>query len=119
MASGRSHDLGVDDGAHLPGDDQRKIAGIEGIARDITEQRNAADAVRTSRNQLRLIADSVPALILYVDRDLKIRFANREAAEWFARDIDELVDADIAAVSNDVWVEWLQSHWEAALKGEM
>ena len=95
------------------------LAGIEGIARDTTEQRDAAEAVRRSHNQLRLVADSVPALILYVDRGLTIRFANREAANWLARDIGDLVGSDLETVMDTAWVERIRTYWDAALTGEM
>ncbi|WP_146177420.1 PAS domain S-box protein [Breoghania corrubedonensis] len=105
--------------ARIYRDDDGNIAGIEGIARDITEQRAAAEAVRRSHNQLRLVSDSVPALILYVDDVLKIRFANREAAKWLARDVEEIVGSDIDTVMDKTWVDRIRPHWEAALIGEL
>ena len=98
--------------------DDGDIAGIEGIARDITEQRTAAETVRSSRNQLRLVADSVPAAILYVDRDLIIRFANREAGQWLKQDVDDLVGTHLDAFSNEAWVERMRALWDTVLAGQ-
>ena len=113
------HGVWISTTARIYRDDDGNLAGIEGIARDITEQRAAAEAVQRSHNQLRLVADSVPALILYVDRDLKIRFANREAGKWLARDIDDMVGRDIDRVMDKAWVDRIRMHWDAALIGEM
>ncbi len=112
------HVVWVSTTARIYRDEEGGIAGIEGIARDITAKRRAADAIRSSRNQLRLVADSVPALIMFADRDLKIRFANRTLAEWMGRNVDGLVGARLQSLMTQEWAEWMQPHWDAVLAGE-
>ncbi|WP_321333531.1 PAS domain S-box protein [Breoghania sp.] len=112
------HVVWVSTTARIYRDEEGGIAGIEGIARDITAQRRAADAVRSSRNQLRLVADSVPALIMFVDRDLKIRFANRTVGEWVGRSLAGLIGAQLQSIIKREWIERMQPHWDAVLAGE-
>jgi len=50
------------------------------------------DALRASREQLRLVADNVPAQLSYVDPDGIIRFASRTMLEAFGRTPDQMVD---------------------------
>jgi PAS domain S-box-containing protein len=42
-------------------------------------------------HRLRLVTDSVGVPILYVDRQLKIRFANQPFADWIGINYDDLL----------------------------
>lgn len=73
---------------------------------DVTEQRRSERIIREhaeqleqrveertaelhrSRDQLRLITDSIPALVAYVDSGRRYRYANRGYREWFGLDLD-------------------------------
>ncbi|WP_321345017.1 PAS domain S-box protein [Breoghania sp.] len=112
------HVVWVSTTARIYRDEEGGIAGIEGIARDITAQRQAADAIRSSRNQLRLVADSVPALITFADRDLKIRFANRTVGEWVGRNVDGLVGVQLETLMSPEWTERMRPYLDAVLAGE-
>jgi diguanylate cyclase (GGDEF)-like protein/PAS domain S-box-containing protein len=50
---------------------------------DVTELAAARARLAESDEWLRTIADNVPALIAYVDTDLRYRFANERYREWF------------------------------------
>src|SRR5687768_15865171 len=43
----------------------------------------AEAALRESEERMRLVANNVPALISYVDRDQRYRFSNRTYDDWF------------------------------------
>ena len=60
-----------------------------------------ADALRRSEARLRLIIDSIPALIAYVGRDETYQFANKGYAEWFDLEKDTIVGRTIADVFGD------------------
>lgn len=47
---------------------------------------------------LNLVADTVPALISYIDRDLVYRFANRRYARWFNYPSEKMVGAHLRDV---------------------
>jgi diguanylate cyclase (GGDEF)-like protein/PAS domain S-box-containing protein len=53
------------------------------MRRSSARQEKAEAALRESEERLRLIADNVPALISYVDRDQRYRFSNRTYDDWF------------------------------------
>ncbi|MFS2021460.1 diguanylate cyclase domain-containing protein, partial [Massilia sp. CT11-108] len=51
--------------------------------KDVTELDASRARLAESGEWLRTIADNVPALIAYVDTDLRYRFANERYREWF------------------------------------
>jgi PAS domain S-box-containing protein len=55
--------------------------------------------VQATERQLRLVADNLPALVSYVDTDLRYRFVNRRYAEWFGRSSDELLNQRVIDVN--------------------
>ncbi|NCC51049.1 MAG: PAS domain S-box protein [Spartobacteria bacterium] len=58
------------------------MAGLEGIARQIAEgldRIQAREALQESENKLRLILDSSPDVIVQLDRDLRVMWANKTA----------------------------------------
>ncbi|KHK53646.1 diguanylate cyclase [Ralstonia sp. A12] len=66
------------------------------IANESLERRR--DALRASREQLRLVADNVPAQLSYVDPDGIVRFASRTLLEAFGRTQDEMVDRHVSEI---------------------
>ena len=53
------------------------------MRRSTRRQVEAEGALRESEERLRLIANNVPALISYVDREQRFRFSNRTYDDWF------------------------------------
>jgi diguanylate cyclase (GGDEF)-like protein/PAS domain S-box-containing protein len=64
-----------------------------------TEEAEAA--LRESEERLRLIANNVPALISYVDRDQRYRFSNRTYNDWFGIAHDRMQGCTIAEIFGD------------------
>jgi PAS domain S-box-containing protein len=58
---------------------------------DVTSTVLAEKALKKSEEQLRLITESLPVLISYVDKDLYYRFVNKAYSEWFKKDKDEII----------------------------
>ncbi|MFX5522315.1 PAS domain S-box protein, partial [Acinetobacter baumannii] len=56
------------------------------------------DALRASREQLRLVADNVPAQLSYVDPDGVVRFASRTLLEAFGRTQDQMIDRHVSEI---------------------
>jgi PAS domain-containing protein len=58
---------------------------------------------RASETQLWLITNAVPALISYIDADLRYRFNNRTYESWFGLPVAEISGRHV----RDVWVRRL------------
>jgi diguanylate cyclase (GGDEF)-like protein/PAS domain S-box-containing protein len=53
------------------------------MRRSTQRQEKAEAALRESEERLRLVANNVPALISYIDREQRYRFSNRTYDDWF------------------------------------
>jgi len=58
------------------------VAGFYVLAMDISERKEAELAQAASEQRLRLIADNLPVLICYIDRNHRLGFANATFRDW-------------------------------------
>ena len=88
------------------------------IHRHQTGRYIAERAVRASEAQLRLITDSVPALIGYVNREGRLLFHNRAFERWFGH-APETIHADsLRGLFGEESYRTMQPHVETVLGGE-
>ena len=92
--------------------------GITAILSDVTELVQAQRAARDESEKLRIIADTVPALIAYCDTDLRYQFANKTAQEWHGQPHDSLVGKVMPGVINQGEKVSLRPHIAFALAGQ-
>lgn len=78
---------------------------------------NTRDDDDVDAHRLRLIADDLPALICYVDRDRRYRYNNRAYLEWFGYRPEQLYGRHIAEVIGDAAYATVRPHIDAALEG--
>ena len=71
-----------------------------------------------SENQLRLMADSLPALISYVDSEHRYRFNNKAYEEWFGQPRSEILGRHVREVLGEPTYQRIRRHVEATLSGE-
>jgi len=77
-----------------------------------------AEAARSeSEERLRLIADNVPALISYVDREQRYVFANRTYGDWFGLEHEKMRGRTIAEVFGEEVCARIRPHIERVLAG--
>src|SRR5687767_8098465 len=83
-------------------------------------QRTAAaeEALRESEERLRLIANNVPALISYVDRELRYRYSNRTYGDWFGIDQEQMHGRTVAEVFGDEAYAGMRQFIDKVLEGE-
>ena len=95
-----------------------EFAGFIGVGDDITEAKKAEVALRDSEAQIRLIADSLPVLISFVDRDGRYRFVNAAYQDWVGMPRAEILGRTIPEViGEDSW-RTLKPYVDRALAGE-
>lgn len=81
--------------------------------------RKQDDSLRDSENQIRLITDSLPVYIAYVDFDLKYKFINRAYEAWLGKSRDEVIDKPISQVINKESYEVKAPYIRKVLTGEV
>ncbi len=85
--------------------------------RDLTALRQWEAAVVESEQQMRLMADSLPAFVAYVDRDLRYRFVNRVAEEWHGLSDGEIVGRRVEEVVGHDLYATMEPRIEQVLAG--
>lgn len=78
----------------------------------------AEEALRESEERLRLVANNVPALISYLDRDQRFRFSNRTYDDWFGITQERMLGRSVAEVFGDEPAGRMQPHIQRVLSGE-
>ncbi|MBY4675872.1 hybrid sensor histidine kinase/response regulator [Marinobacterium arenosum] len=85
---------------------------------DITERHQHAEALRESERWIRLITDHVPALIAYVDDQLRFSFTNQVYDDWYGWPRGALNGRTIRQVHGEAQFEKLRPYMARALAGE-
>lgn len=88
------------------------------IRSDITEMKRHQARVEESEQQLMVIADTIPALIAFIDRDYRLRFANAAHAAWYATTEAALLGRHLSEVVGQESFEHYRPHIERVLAGE-
>ena len=99
-------------------DAKGRIVGASKVARDITERRRITEALQEQELQLTAITDATPALISYVDAELRYLFVNRQYEAWFGRARQEILGQRMDILLGEGAMEMLRPHVDAALRGE-
>jgi diguanylate cyclase (GGDEF)-like protein/PAS domain S-box-containing protein len=76
--------------------------------------REKSDSERT----LRLVVDTVPALMAYWNRDLRCKFANRAHESWYGMKAEDLVGMHMEELIGPVRFAVNKPHIDAALNGQ-
>jgi PAS domain S-box-containing protein len=82
------------------------------------EGKQTEEILRSNENQLRLITDTVPLLVSYVDREHRYRFVNRTYTEWFGRSREEVIGKHLSEVLGQAAYQTILPEVEKVLSGE-
>ncbi|WP_224242007.1 PAS domain-containing protein [Hyalangium gracile] len=95
-----------------------------GTQRDVTEQTLARMALESSQEearhhawQLRVITDSLPALVTYIDRDERVLFCNQTHETWFGLKPEQLMGKTVREIFLDQYAR-VRDWTRRALDGE-
>ena len=94
-----------------------EFLGYRGSGSEVTRAVKAEQAVKESEEQLRLVTDSLPVLIIYVDRDERILFANRTCCEWHAKAREDIVGHSLGSLLGERHRTYA-AHIDAVSSGE-
>jgi diguanylate cyclase (GGDEF)-like protein/PAS domain S-box-containing protein len=78
----------------------------------------AEAALRESEERMRLVADNVPALISYVDREQRYRFSNRTYDDWFGIAHEQMPGRTVAEVFGEDAYARMRPDIERCIAGE-
>jgi len=81
------------------------------------EQTKAEAARRESEHRLRMITDNTPALISYVDSELRYRYANATYGEWFGVTPERMLGRTMREVLGESGYASREPHIHEALAG--
>ncbi|MDX1991071.1 MAG: ATP-binding protein [bacterium] len=98
---------------------QQNETALQNARDDLEQQVKARTAALTrSEHELRLITDSLPVLISYVDTAKRYQFNNRTHEEWFHQPSDSLQGKQMWEVFGEDAYQVLEPYIERALRGE-
>ncbi|MCK5273193.1 MAG: PAS domain S-box protein, partial [Alphaproteobacteria bacterium] len=88
-----------------------------GTVQDITSLRQTEEALRDNERQLRTITDNLPAFIAYTDKDQRLQFANKTAAEWYGNRKEDLIGKSASELLSKEAYEQVKHRFEEVLSG--
>jgi len=95
-----------------------RVSGLYGMVLDITERRRAEQRLSESEARLRTITDNVPALITYVDTELRFQFCNPVFEAWTGIKVADALGKRMQDVLPPKVMALRQRQIERALRGE-
>lgn len=92
--------------------------GYIGSVIDITERKLAEEKLKASENQLRVVTDSIPALISYIDSDFRYHFVNKIYTDWFGVKPEDIIGKRVADVIGEKAFRLILPNLKRVLDGE-
>ncbi|MEG3848032.1 AAA family ATPase, partial [Microcoleus sp. herbarium19] len=80
--------------------------------------RDVCDELRLREQELRLIADALPALIGYVDANQRYQFVNRTYEVWFSRSRDEILGNFVHELLGEIVYQRVEPYINQAFEGQ-
>lgn len=98
-------------------DGDGRFKGYRGVGSDITARKRAEQALRDSVQELRMFADSIPAMTVSWDENLRCKFANQAFSEFFGVTGERIVGRHVREISGEEVYREIEAHYAQALQG--
>lgn len=98
--------------------DGGRIERFSAVIRDVSADKANADAVARSEATLRALADAIPGLVAYIDRDEVYRFVNLSYERGFGVGRGEVIGKTLHAFLGDTEYRDIAMYVRLALQGE-
>lgn len=99
-------------------DEQGRAVRMVGAETDITWRKEAEETRLRREHEFRTLADNVPDLFSYVDRDRRYRFVNKRYEELFQRPSDQIAGLTMQELLGPEGYAMVQPHLEASFGGQ-
>ena len=83
----------------------------------VASETKELERLRNSDSLLRLLVDSLPAFISYIDSEQRYVFTNKLYAAFFGHELDQLKGRHINEVLGEEAYQTVRTHVETALRG--
>ncbi|MBD1825697.1 PAS domain-containing protein [Cyanobacteria bacterium FACHB-DQ100] len=91
---------------------------LGGMSVDITDRIQAETSLRQREEELRVITNTVPVLISFVDAEQRYRFNSQRYEDWFGRSSDEIQGKHLWEVLGEGAYAAIRPYVEQALSGQ-
>ena len=75
--------------------------------------------VSEREREVRLISDSLPLNVAYIDHERRYRYVNRSFADWAGRPAEEIIGCEVHEIVGETLYNAVREQIEAALRGEL
>lgn len=117
IIGGDSRTIWIASRANIVREPDGRATRLYGVNVDITERKLHEERIKRNETQLRLVTDSVPALIAYVDNQQRYQFVNQTYSEWFGVSPAAYIGKTVKDVVGDRAYRLLAPLVEKALAG--
>lgn len=95
-----------------------EVRGFYAMTFDITDSKTIEMLLAASEAKVRLIADNLPALVSYIDRERRFSFNNAAYAEWLGRPVHEITGRLLREVMDERLMAMVEPHIDEAFGGK-
>ncbi len=99
-------------------DDSGEVRGILNVLIDIEDDWQLRRALDDQRKRLQLVVDNIGVPMSYVDRDLRLRFANQPGLDWRIPTLDEAIGRHVSEVFDEETMAVARPEIAAAMRGQ-
>ena len=95
----------------------QEVRCLFGVVIDVTDRKRSEDRLIQSEHELTAVLDNMPAVIGYVGKDFRIRFANKKYREWYRKAPDQIAGVHVRKMIGEDHFRENLPYMEAALRG--